>query len=69
MATLERAAVPALVIAGDEDVLIPAAESEAMYRTLSRAQLVVLPAAGHLSSLENPDDFAEALGNFLRANL
>lgn len=68
-ATLERAAVPALVIAGDEDGLIPVAESEAMQRALPRAQLVVLPAAGHLSSLEVPDDFSEALENFLRANL
>jgi hypothetical protein len=29
----------------------------------------VLPAAGHLSSLEVPDDFSEALANFLRSNL
>jgi 3-oxoadipate enol-lactonase len=67
--TLARAAVPALVIASDEDTLIPVAESEAMGRTLPRAQVVLLTAAGHLSSLEVPDDFSEALGNFLRANL
>jgi pimeloyl-ACP methyl ester carboxylesterase len=69
MPTLERSAVPALVITGEEDAIIPVAESEAMARAVPRAQLVVLPAAGHLSSLEVPDDFSEALGNFLRANL
>jgi 3-oxoadipate enol-lactonase len=69
MLTLERAAVPALVITGDEDAIIPVEESEAMHRVMSRSQLVVLPSAGHLSSLEVPDDFSEALGNFLRANL
>jgi pimeloyl-ACP methyl ester carboxylesterase len=40
-----------------------------MARALPRSQLVVLPAAGHLSSLEVADDFSEVLGNFLHANL
>jgi len=69
MATLERAAVPALVITGDEDAIIPVSESEAMHGVMPRSQLVVLPSAGHLSSLEVPEDFSEALGTFLRANL
>jgi pimeloyl-ACP methyl ester carboxylesterase len=69
MPTLERSAVPALVITGEEDAIIPVSESEAMARAISRVQLVVLHAAGHLSSLEVPGDFSEALGNFLRANL
>jgi pimeloyl-ACP methyl ester carboxylesterase len=59
---------PALVITGDEDALVPAAESAEMDRRLPRSQLVTIPRAGHLSSLEAPDDFNEALGNFLRAN-
>lgn len=69
MATLERSAVPALVLAAEEDTIIPASDAEAMARALPRAQLVVLAAAGHLSSLEVPDDFSEALSNFLQANL
>jgi pimeloyl-ACP methyl ester carboxylesterase len=69
MPTLQRSAVPALVIAGDEDAVVPVAESEAMAAAIARSQLVVLTAAGHLSNLEVSDDFSEALGNFLRANL
>jgi 3-oxoadipate enol-lactonase len=69
MATLARSAVPALVITGDEDAIIPISESEAMQRTIPRAVLTVLTAAGHVSSLEVPDDFSEALANFLRSNL
>ena len=69
MPTLEASAVPALIVTGDEDAIIPVSESEAMARAVPRSQLVVLTAAGHLSSLEVPDDFSEALGNFLRANL
>jgi pimeloyl-ACP methyl ester carboxylesterase len=68
-AALERSAVPGLVITGEEDAIIPVSESEAMARALQRSQLVVLPAAGHLSNLEVPEDFSEALETFLRANL
>jgi 3-oxoadipate enol-lactonase len=60
---------PALVIAGEEDTLIPVSESESMHALLSRSHLVLLATAGHLSNLEVPDDFSEALGNFLNANL
>jgi pimeloyl-ACP methyl ester carboxylesterase len=67
--TLERTAVPALLIASDEDVIIPVSESEAMHAAMPRSQLVVLAAAGHLSNLEVPEDFSEALGNFLASNL
>lgn len=66
---LEKVGRPALVITSDEDTLIPATEGEDMVRQLPRAQLVTIPKSGHLSSLESPDDFTEAMGNFLRANL
>jgi 3-oxoadipate enol-lactonase len=66
---LARIDRPVLIVASDEDTLIPMAESEAMHRALPRAQRGVLPAAGHMSNLETPDDFSEVLGNYLRANL
>ena len=68
-ATLQQVSVPAIVITGEEDAIIPVSESEAMAAALTRSQLVILPAAGHLSNLEVPDDFSEALGTFLQANL
>jgi 3-oxoadipate enol-lactonase len=60
---------PALVVAGAEDAIVPREESEEMNRLLPRSHLAVIPRAGHLSNLENPDDFSEVLGNFLRSNL
>lgn len=66
---LEQLGRPALVVASDEDALIPLAESAAMDRLLPRSQLVTLTGAGHLSNLEAPADFSEALANFLRAHL
>jgi 3-oxoadipate enol-lactonase len=66
---LPRVACPALVIAGLEDILIPVAESEAMHSAIPRAQFVKLTGAGHLSNMETPDEFSEAVTNFLRSSL
>jgi 3-oxoadipate enol-lactonase len=57
---------PALVITGAEDTLIPQAEAEAMTKLLPRAQLVTIPAAGHMSNLEAPDEFSGVLRGFLQ---
>jgi len=65
---LPRLGRPVLVVTADEDVLIPAAESEAMQAQLPRAQLVVLRRAGHLSNVEAPDEFSAALGDFLKSH-
>jgi 3-oxoadipate enol-lactonase len=61
--------VPVLVIVGGEDQLTPPADSERMQRAIERSQLVVLPGAGHLSSLEVPDAFSTALANFLTSSM
>jgi pimeloyl-ACP methyl ester carboxylesterase len=64
-AWLSSMACPTLVICGVEDVLTPPSESEAMAAAIPQAQLVLLPRAGHLSNLETPMAFTEALGRFL----
>lgn len=56
---------PTLVICGTEDVLTPPAESEALVSAIPHAELVLLPGAGHLSNLEAPMAFTEALSRFL----
>jgi 3-oxoadipate enol-lactonase len=56
---------PALVIAGAQDALIPQSEAEAMMQRLPQAQLVTIAAAGHLSNLEAPDQFCEAVNAFM----
>jgi 3-oxoadipate enol-lactonase len=66
---LARVSTPTLVIVGEEDVLTPVSDSELLYRSISRSRLVVLPRAGHLSSLEVPQAFSLALGDFLSSNL
>jgi pimeloyl-ACP methyl ester carboxylesterase len=62
---LPAIAVPTLVITGDEDALIPVDESRAMATAIAGATLVIIPRAGHLASLEQPDAFNTALHDFL----
>jgi len=57
--------VPALVITGDADTLIPPSESEALARAIPGARLVVIPGAAHLSNLDNPEAFNAAVRDLL----
>jgi pimeloyl-ACP methyl ester carboxylesterase len=66
---LARITHPTLILVGDEDELTPRAESDLMQREIRRSQLVVLPGAGHLSSLEVPELFSAALENFLTSSI
>jgi pimeloyl-ACP methyl ester carboxylesterase len=56
---------PTLILVGAEDTLTPPADSEAMAQAIPAARLEVIPAAGHLSNLEQPAAFNRALGAFL----
>jgi len=56
---------PALVLAGEEDLLTPYAHSEAIAAALPTAQLCILEDTGHLSMLERPHDVNEALAQLI----
>jgi pimeloyl-ACP methyl ester carboxylesterase len=57
--------VPTLVVVGEEDTVTPRAAAEEMHRGIAGSELVVIPAAGHLSNLEQPGAFDAALARFL----
>jgi 3-oxoadipate enol-lactonase len=61
---LHEIAIPVLVIVGADDAAMPLALSRTLVENLPNAQLVVIPDAGHLSNLENPDAFYAALESF-----
>jgi pimeloyl-ACP methyl ester carboxylesterase len=63
---LSRFGGPVLVLVGEEDVLTPKDRAEAMVRLASSSTLVQLPRAGHLSNLEAPERFNQALWEFLK---
>ena len=58
--------VPVLAVAGEEDSLTPPEVMEKMVRRMPRAELVVLPRVGHLSAVEDPEAFRDALFRFLK---
>jgi pimeloyl-ACP methyl ester carboxylesterase len=66
-ADLRRLAVPALVLVGEEDAITPPADAEILAGLMREATLRTIPAAGHLSSLENPEAFSEAVSTFLQS--
>ncbi|KMO99372.1 lipase [Streptomyces roseus] len=65
-AALQRFAdIPVTVIAGDRDMVTPAAHSQAIKDALPAAELVVLESAGHLMMLEYPDTVTGLLVDLL----
>lgn len=57
--------LPTLVIVGEEDTVTPPPEAEKLAGMIRGAELVVVPRAGHLSSLEQPAAFNAAVERFL----
>ena len=58
--------VPCLVIVGADDIAMPPSMAQTLARHLPDAELVVIPDAGHLSNLEQPEAFNAALDDFYR---
>ena len=64
---LAQVSVPTLVITGAEDEMIPVEESRRIASGIRGAKLVIVPGAGHLANLEQPEAFNAALNGFLTA--
>ncbi|HEX4024736.1 MAG TPA: alpha/beta fold hydrolase [Steroidobacteraceae bacterium] len=59
--------IPVLVIAGQNDCVVPLNASQALAALLPRAQLQVMQRAGHAPFLSHPDEVAAAVLQFLAA--
>jgi len=55
------ARVPVLIACGDRDMLTPVKHSEDMAAALPDCELVILPGAGHVAMMEQPDVVNDAL--------
>ncbi len=62
---LQDIAVPVLIIVGKEDKITPPAAAKLMQEKIQGALLVELKHAGHVSNLENPDEFNAAVMRFV----
>ncbi len=64
---LGAAALPTLVLVGEDDYFDPgAARARTMHHLVRGSELVVIRSSGHLPNLERPEEFNRALGRFLR---
>jgi pimeloyl-ACP methyl ester carboxylesterase len=59
--------VPTLLIWGEEDKRSPVACGEQMRDAIHESRLVVIPGAGHVSNIEQPEQFNAAVRDFLKA--
>ena len=57
--------VPTLVAVGNEDIITPPSESQALARGIPNSWLNIIPKAGHFPMLEQPIAFNQALSAFL----
>ena len=62
---LESIDIPALVVHGDEDLIVPVQNGRMLAERLSRVEYVELPGRGHNLMLEDPDTFAGVVRDFL----
>ena len=65
--TLAEIDVPTLIIHGANDQLIPLSEAEAMHAAIEGSELLIVPDAGHVLNLEQPDIFNDAVLDFLES--
>jgi 3-oxoadipate enol-lactonase len=64
--TLARINVPTLVVVGRDDQTVTVETARKMAQAIPDWQLSVVPHAGHLSNLENPEFFNQAVETFLK---
>ena len=62
---LNTITLPTLIICGKEDTVTPLGQSESMHAAIKGSVLKVIDKAGHVSNLEQPEEFNKYLLDFL----
>ena len=65
---LPRIAVPTLLIWGELDARSPLRVARQFEQAIPNTELVVIPDCGHVSNLERPEAFNQAVREFCRAH-
>jgi len=66
-ARLPALEMPVLILQGDQDLVVPPGNAALLKACVPRAEVRMLPGAGHLLPMERPEEVAEAVGYFLSA--
>lgn len=64
-ARLSEISLPTLVVTGEADVMTPIKYGQFLKDNIARAELVVIPGAGHMAALEQPLEFTRVVTGFL----
>ena len=64
---LGRILAPTLVVWGDRDLVVPLATGQQLARDLPRAELAIIPGAGHVPMWERPEAFNRLVAAFAAA--
>jgi len=62
---LDEINTPTLIIVGDQDVATTPVKARRMHDAINNSKLLIIPGAGHSSSIETPDEVTQALGEFM----
>jgi pimeloyl-ACP methyl ester carboxylesterase len=62
---LSEISVPAMILVGEEDRLTPVKYSQFLNEKIADSRLEVIPKAGHMVMVEQPEQFNRLLGDFL----
>jgi pimeloyl-ACP methyl ester carboxylesterase len=65
---LAEIVIPALVLTGDNDLVVATADSVSVSGIVEGSELVVIPQTGHLPNEESPQEFAQAVIDFVEKN-
>ena len=57
--------VPCLLVCGEQDTITPVGEMRQIAAALADSELIVIPEAGHMAPLENPEVVNDAIASFL----
>lgn len=63
--TLAALDCPILIVAGEHDAITPPADARSMLAAAPQARLEIIPAAGHMTVVEQPARFVAVLADFL----
>lgn len=63
--TLAEIDVPTLIVVGEHDALTPPADARTMHEGIPGSRLAVIPDAGHMVPVEQPEAFSGMLRDFL----
>ena len=64
---LSAIAVPTLIVVGEKDGITPPDVMRGIHRQVAGSEMLVIPAAGHMTPMEQPEQVNRAIGRFVAA--